>query len=139
MRISDLTENDILAGHNWRLADPDSLWSVNNLPDLQIEATGKFCEDDVVVYSALALGETGSVTLMVLIKRVGDYETGGDYCELSAQGWRQVGLSDTEQFELTQEVIANPLEMDPSFDSLDHDHRKWHRETFTNAIGKRGR
>ena len=138
MRISELTANDVLAGRNWRLTEPDSLWGVDNLPDLQIEATDNFCEDDIVVYSALALSETGPFIPMVLIKRVGDCEIGGDYCELSQQGWRQVGLTATEQPEATQEVIANPLAIDPSFDSLDHDHRAWHREKFTNAIDEKG-
>jgi len=130
-QIKDLTLADIRAGTNWLLAEPDSLFDPGApVEDWRILPAASFSQDDEIVYSALTVTDAGVVTPLVLIKRVGDLDYGGDYCELVDGRWRQVGLNANPSAPPSQEYVANPLLQDSSFHAPDRDYRAEHREGF---------
>jgi hypothetical protein len=122
LRIRDLTPTDVLSGRNWKVSNRTELLleaAAMNLEDVHIEATDSFAIDEVVVYSALFVTENGIASPLLLIREVGDFDYGGDYCELHNGKWRQVGLVPNPNAPHGTECIANPLEQDPSFTTLD--------------------
>lgn len=130
-RIRDLTIEDIRSGRNWKVRNPDEMLAPHNLEDLHISLVDDFSEDDHVVYSAVFVTKDGSVSPLVLIKEVGDADYGGDYCEVHAGKWRQVGLVPNPAAPQGAEYIANPLDNDPSFVSEPPDeYRNTHRAGF---------
>jgi hypothetical protein len=50
---------------------------------------------------------------ILMIKEIGD--SGMDFCEYAAEGWRQMGLQPNPDAPLTHEYIANPLDEDSEF------------------------
>jgi len=131
MQIKDLTQADIRSGRNWRLVEPDSVFDESRpMEEWRIQPAATFTAEDEIVYSALWVTDTGIVTPMVLVKRVGDLDYGGDYCELVDGRWRQVGLTPNPSAPPGQEYVANPLPQDPSFDASDRDYRAEHRSGF---------
>ncbi len=135
LRIRDLTIDDICSGRNWRATNPREFARVGetlNLEDLHIARAESFSPKDTVVYSCVYVTDSGQVSPVVLIKEVGDAEYGGDYCEIHAEKWRQVGLVPNPQAPHGQEYVANPLEQDPSFNTMDSqdDYRAAHRAGF---------
>ena len=136
MQIRDITLADIRAGKNWRLTPPENeRWF-----DAPMEQWGplteadQFAAEDHIVYSALSAYRPGRVEAIVLIKTVGDIDYGGDYCELVEGGWRQAGLVPNPDAEISEEFIADPLSIDPSFSS--DDYREHHRRGFLTYVGK---
>ncbi len=145
LRIRDLTIDDIRSGQNWRVTDPEKLAEAGetfNLEDVHIAKAESFSRKDTVAYSGVYVTESGHVSPLVLIKEVGDVEYGGDYCEIHAGKWRQVGLVPNPQAPDGTEYIANPLDQDPSFNTMDNekdDYRAAHREGFKKWSVKLGR
>ena len=89
-----------------------------------------FTEDDEILYSGLLAYPSGDVMPLLMLKTVGDASYWGDSCEFVDGRWQQVVLVPDPNAPLGQEYIANPLASDPSFDSLNHDYRMWHRDGF---------
>jgi hypothetical protein len=130
-QIKDLTLAEIRAGTNWLLAEPDSLFDPNGpVEEWRIEPARSFTQEDEIVYSGLSVTDAGVVTPVVLIKRVGDLDYGGDYCEWIDGRWRQVGIAPNPLAPPSQEYIANPLPQDSSFETSDRDYRAEHRAGF---------
>ncbi len=135
-RIRDLTLDDIRSGRNWKVADPDELSQIGarfRLEDVHILEADSFAQNDTIAYAALFVTEDGSVSPLVLIKMVGDIDYGGEYCEVQDGKWRQVGLVSNPSAPHGVEYVANPLDIDPSFTTLDApkaDFRAEHRANF---------
>ncbi len=132
MRIADVTLADIKAGTNWKLLDPDAQYRGDPPEKMEIEATDTYAPDDYVVYSALQVTDSGKVHGLLLVKRVGDHGYGGDYYQLNKGRWTQLGLEPQPDAELSQEYVANPLDIDPSFDEL----RILYRQQFQEWVGR---
>ena len=123
LRIRDLTIDDIRSGQNWKVTDPEEFLQIGetlNLEDIHIAKAEPFSEKDWVAYSALFLTESGSVSPLILIKEVGESQYGGDYCEMHSGKWRQVGLVPNPSAPHGMEYVANPLDQDPAFDTIDN-------------------
>ena len=135
MQIRDITLADICAGKNWRLIPQTGDWVEVPLEDWGplIEAE-QFTPEDHVVYSGLVAYRSGRVEPLVLVKRVGDGDYGGDYCEFVDGEWRQVGLVPNPDAEINEEFIANPLQSDGSFSS--DEYREYHRLGFQTHVRK---
>jgi hypothetical protein len=108
MRIRDVEIDDVAAGRNWRLKDG----AASDMIDWEIEACPAFRADDTVVYSALAVFETGEVRPLLLIRELSAYEWWGDMCEYVDGAWRELGPADEWNAET---YVADPLSDDPSF------------------------
>ena len=124
MRIRDITIDDIKSGKNWKVINPDELLLVEdaiNLEDIHISKSEHFCKDDIIVYSSVYVTEDNNVTPMVLVKEVGYCDFGGDYCNFKNGKWSQIGLVPNPNAPAGREYIANPLMIDPSFDTMDND------------------
>lgn len=134
MRIADITIDDIRGGKNWRALVEDFDFVQAPLEELEIENCLEFCEDDVVVYSAIYVVDDDKVNAMVLIKEAFDVEYGGDYCVFEKGKWQQLGLKPNPSAIPGSEYIASPLEADASFDAPDHDFRKWNRKHFNRYV-----
>ena len=133
MRIRDIPLAEIRAGRNWRLrSTQDPTWPEQPLEDWQIEAADTVEPEDSVIYSGVYVVEEPrfNVTPIVLVKELQGLDYGGDYCELVNGRWSQVGLVPNPTAPHGTEYIAAPRADDPSFDSLDHDYREWHRSGF---------
>ncbi len=137
MRIKDIQVSEVGAGKNWRFVPPDDdAWL--DLPMEEwgdVQETDRFDATDTVIYSALIAYPSGAVTPLLQLKEVGYADYGGDYCEFVNGEWRQLGLSPNPDAPRGQEYVANPLPIDPSFSSFDHDYRKWHRDGFLAHTG----
>ena len=123
LRIRDLTIDDIRSGQNWRLTDPDEFLQIGkkfHLEDVHIAKTETFTEKDHIAYSTVFVTEAGDVSPLVLIKEVGDSEPGGDYCEIHGGKWRQLGLVPNPRAPNGRGYVANPLDQDPSFNTMDN-------------------
>ncbi len=122
MRIRDIGIRDVAAGMNWRLIDdflPSIVeWEVEECTDFQLA--------DTIVYSGLTVFETGEVRPILLVREVGSYEWWGDTCEQVNGAWRE--LEQVIVRPLSEEYIAAPLPMDPSF-MCEYSHEK-QREGF---------
>lgn len=136
MQIRDITLADIRAGKNWRLTPlQDERWFDAPMEEWgPLIKTNQFTTEDHIVYSALSASRSGRVEAIVLIKTVGDIDYGGDYCELVEGAWRQVGLVPNPNAEISEEFIANPLSIDPSFST--DDYREHHRRGFRSHVGR---
>lgn len=55
---------------------------------VSIRPCAEFTENDYVVYPCLYLTDSGKATALVLLRRVGDYDYGGSYCEFVDGRWR---------------------------------------------------
>jgi hypothetical protein len=133
MRIKDITLRDIRAGLNWRVTrSQDREWPDQPIEEWQIDHADRIAPNDSVVYSGVYVTEEPAltVTAIVLVKELQDLDYGGDYCEFVAGSWSQVGIVPNPNAVSGTEYIADPLTTDPSFDSPDHDYRKWHRDRF---------
>lgn len=108
MRIRDVRIEDVAAGRNWRLKD-DSAFS---MIDREIEDYAALCSGDVVVYSALAVFDTGEVRPLLLIRDPGSCEWWGDTVEYVDGSWRELGPVEDWKAET---FVADPLSDDPSF------------------------
>ena len=108
MRIRDVTPEDVVAGRNWRIKDD----SGPSMVDWEIETCSDFHGGDSVVYSALAVFETGEVRPLLLIREVDTYEWWGDTCEYVHGAWMELGQADDWNAET---YVAAPLKNDPSF------------------------
>src|SRR5687767_3327691 len=110
MRVRDIAVQEVRAGKVWRVLDADGLGADDlRLEELQIAPADSFASTDYVVYSALLVADSGRVRPLLLIKEVGGYDYGGDYCERHEGEWRQLGLVANPDAEYEQEYIANPL------------------------------
>jgi hypothetical protein len=130
MRIADITMEDIRHGRNWRACCEDFDFFEQPLEELEIEDCVEFTTDDTIVYSGIWVGGDDSVVALVLIKEAFDAGYGGDYCEYVNGRWKQLGLVANPNAQPGNEYIANPLDLDPSFDAPDHDYREYHRTKF---------
>jgi hypothetical protein len=108
VRIRDVEVEDVIAGRNWRLKDD----AAPEMVDWEIETCSDFRASDTVVYSALAVFETGEVRPLLVIREVGTYEWWGDTCEYVGGAWRALGRADEWRAET---YVGAPLENDPSF------------------------
>lgn len=108
MKIRDVRIDDIVAGRNWRLKDD----SEPNMVDWEIAPCSDSRAGDTVVYSALAVFETGEVRPLLLIREVDTYEWWGDTCEYVDRFWRELGRVDEWN---AMAYVASPLNRDPSF------------------------
>ena len=125
LKMCDLTVDNIRSGQNWKVSDPEELLQVQfgeglMLEDVRIEETRSFAADDMIVYSTIFVTEDGRVRAGVMIKNVNAIEPGGDYCEIHDGKWREVGLVPNPNAPQGTEYVANPLEEDPSFDTMDN-------------------
>jgi len=119
MKINEITVEDIKAGKNWKLLDPNELLELE-LEDLTIAEHVAFSDDDYVVYSTVYVTDSGSVTPMVIIREVGTLEYGGEMCELKDGRWQRLGANPNPDSQVFgNEYIANPLPNDPTFDTGD--------------------
>lgn len=138
MKIRDITVRDIREGKNWRFLVPDD----GNYVDLPMEEWGpiqeakEFVPQDHVLYSGITVYRDGRVKPIVCLKEVQYLDYGGDYCEYVNGGWQQLGLRPNPNVQPSDTYIANPLEIDPSFDAPDHDFRKAHRDGFWRHVAK---
>jgi hypothetical protein len=132
MRIRDITVADILERKNWRLSEADlQLCCERPLEEWgPLAEVRTFAPSDHVVYSGITVYGDGRVKPIVCVREVQYLDYGGDYCELAAGGWRQIGLVPNPDAEVGETYIGNPLPSDPSFDAPDHDHRQYHRDGF---------
>ena len=137
LKIKDISIEDIQSGKNWVLCDSNELLEFEEglkLEELHIKEQNQFKSEDVIVYSAIFVTDDGLVNPLVLIKPVEEIDYGGDYCEIHNGKWRQLGLVANPNAPYGKEFIANPLSIDPSFDTLDNendDYRLHHREGFS--------
>ena len=135
MRIKDISINDIKEGKNWKVLSPENIdWDKISLEELSIRDSSDFNEDYLILYSAVFVSDDEKTTPLVMLKKVGDLDYGGDYCEFVDGRWRQLGLEPNPNAPFGNEYYANPLEKDESFVSDDHDYRKWHRNNFRKYI-----
>lgn len=132
MRIADVTLADIRAGLNWKLLDPDDQYRGEPPEKMEIEVTDTYTPDDYVLYSGLQVTDSGKVYGLLLLKRVGDHGYGGDYYDFNKGRWTQVGLESEPDAEPSNEYIANPLDIDPSFVEL----RTLYRQQFQEWVGR---
>ncbi len=131
MQIKDLTLHDIRAARNWIVVGDDANGALRDpLEETVLEPCSAFGEDDYVAYPCVYVTPGPKATALVLLKRVGDFDYGGDYCEFVDGSWRQLGLIPNPNAEPGEGFVASPLENDPSFDSPDHDYRRAHAEGF---------
>jgi hypothetical protein len=132
MRIRDIQVSEVCKGKNWRFVPPeDDKWVELPIEDWgDVQEADEFSETDIVIYSALVAYRSGEVRPVVVLKEVGDADYWGDSCQFVNGKWRQVGLTPNPEAKFAQEYVASPLLIDPSFGSLDHDYRKWHRDGF---------
>lgn len=136
LRIRDLTVDDIRFGKNWKVTDPHELLFIGktlNLEDIHVSETESFSEEDTIAYSAIFVTKDGTVSPLVLIKEVAEIDYGGEYCEVHAGKWRQVGLIPNPNALHGTDYVANPLDQDPSFNTMDNekdDYRARHRDGF---------
>jgi hypothetical protein len=130
MQIKDITIDDIRQGKNWKAQSSEDFWLQDNpLEILPVVEANRFESEDLIVYSAIFVTDDGGIKPLVMIKRVGNLDYGGDYCEFVNGKWQQVGLVPNPNATFGTEYIANPLEQDDSFIS-DDDYRAYHREGF---------
>ena len=128
MRIDEISISDIAAGRNWKIS---ASWDPHEDPGYPpLSPAESFSDDDYVVYSAVFVTDAGKVTPMLLIKRVGDLDYGGEYLELKDGSWRRLGEEPDPHAPHGVDFIATPLQCDPSFDAGDQDHRLYHRDNF---------
>ena len=90
----------------------------------------EFNSQELAVYSGLLVLSDKQVLKTICVKEVGDLDYGGDYCVFIDGSWKVLGPDIGIGGEIEEEYFANPLENDPSFDSLDHDYREAHRAEF---------
>lgn len=144
MQISDISLAEVRSGTNWRVTNWEEV-AGRDLPleELEIEPLGEYQSRDGVVYSGLTVhlaveGEPDGdnrprtnctfapedpaqlrpdqhvvVRPLLMIKEVADL--GWDYCELTSDGWRQLGLVPDPNAPLTSEYFANTLADDAEF------------------------
>lgn len=129
MRISEITLEQVRLGSVWKLVDPEEMFE-RPLQELEIESAQPSSEDEYVVYSSLFVTDDGAVSPWLLVRRVGDPGYGGSYLEMKDGRWRQLGLEPDPDAPFGKEYVANPLEVDPSFDSPDDRARDSHRSGF---------
>jgi hypothetical protein len=113
MRIRDVTIEAVAAGKNWRLKSGGD--TSPNIVDWEIEECSAFRSSDTVVYSALAVFETGEVRPLLVIREIGTYEWWGDTCEYIDGAWRELGQTAQTNHWKREEYVASPLDEDPSF------------------------
>ncbi len=131
--IKDISLEEIKRGSNWKATypeDPDAPFE-----DCLVEETIDFKPEDTIAYSVISVTEDEQVKPLIQIKEVVYLDYGGDYCEWIDGKWRQLGLVPNPNAPISQEYVANPLDIDPSFDA-DHDYRAWHRDNFKKYISK---
>jgi len=140
MKIGDIAVADVLRGKTWRFVPaPDEAFDRPMEEWYGVEDAHGLEPTDSVLYSGVSVSDTGEIRPILLLKVLGDVEYGGDYCEFVSGRWRQVGLVPQPNAPPSQEYIANPSVLDPSFDAPDQDYRKAHQEGFdTHAHGLRG-
>ena len=133
MKIKEIDLKQIRDGTRWRLAkevdfeEPMEEWSI-------VDAD-RFSAEDEVVYSGVAVLETGIVYPLVMVKEVGSGDYGGDYCEYRKGRWRQLGLEIEPDAPNQQVYIADPLPQDPSFhDGSGPESRAWNTENFRRFV-----
>lgn len=138
MKIRDILIRDILLGKNWRFNPPNSDdWLTLPMEEWgPIEETSAFQPENTIIYSGLIVYPNDIVIPIVCLKEVQDADIGGDYCEFIEDHWCQVGLNPNPDKEVGCEFIANPLESDPSFDSLNNDFREYNRKGFQQYASK---
>ena len=132
-QIKDITIKELKMGLNWRIYYPENI--DEPLENCMIEQVDEFNPEDVIAYSAICVTEDGQVTPLIQIKEVGDSDYGGDFCEWIDGKWQQVGLVPNPEALPSIEYIANPLDIDPSFDSED-DFRAENRDNFNKFVSK---
>ena len=135
-----------MAGKNWKVFTEDTVFWLGeeesgetSIEDLRIQPGESFSEEDYVVYSGIIVGDSGRVQPMLLIKRVGDLDYGGDYLELHGGEWRQLGMYGDLTMEPGSEYVAQPLKEDRSFDSRDGEFRSDTARQFRSYRQKIGR
>lgn len=126
-KIKNISINEILEGKNWKLLDNEHLEFP--MEETSIKEESNFIPTDRILYSGVLVSRSGVVTPIVLSKEINYIDYGGDYCWYVNGKWIQIGLVPNPDSESMDEYIANPLEIDPSYDS-DHDFRLEHRENF---------
>lgn len=137
MKIRDITLRDICLGKNWRYLPPDDAWLDEPMEEWgPIEEAEDFSPEDLIVYSGITVYESGRVAPVVWLREVQYLDFGGDYCEFANGCWRQLGLEPNTDAEHGETFFANPLNIDPSFDSVPDDYREHHRNGFQTNIGK---
>lgn len=138
MKIRDITLRDICLGKNWRFLPPDDdAWLDKPMEEWgPIEEAAEFLPEDQIVYSGITVYESGRVAPIVCIREVQYPDFGGDYCEFANDRWRQLGLEPNPDAEHGETFFANPLDIDPSFDSVPDNYRDHHRNAFKENIGK---
>ncbi len=137
MKIKDIKLEDVAAGKNWKVRDGSGTFEVDlsgsarvEFIQLEIEEAEEFTEDDYIVYSGIFLADSGRALPLLLVKRVGDFDYGGDYCEIHEGRWRKLGLEPNPDAEFGFEFFASPLEEDPSFASDQDELRAENRHQF---------
>lgn len=135
LRLRDLTIGDVCSGQNWKLTVPEEMAEIGttlNMEDVHLEAADSFTLEDTVAYAAVCAQEDGQIVPLVLVKTVGYLDYGGDWCDYREGRWRQVGLVPNPNAPRGEEFIANPLAIDPSFETGDpeQDYRAAHRAGF---------
>jgi hypothetical protein len=110
MRIREIKIADIVLGTNWILSETTD--ATSEMVDWEVEECASFRPTDTVVYSALAVLESGKARPLLLIREVGTPEWWGDTCEYVDGTWRDLAHSDELSLE---EFVASPLDNDPSF------------------------
>lgn len=132
-QIKDITLEELKKGLNWKVKVPDDVDT--SLENYFIEETDKFKPTDTIAYSAIMVFDNGEILPLIQIKEVEYLDYGGDYCERRNRKWQQLGLTPNPNLVYGVDYVANPLEIDPSFDT-NWDHRAWHRENFRKYVEK---
>ncbi len=137
MKIEDITLRDVVAGKNWKVLDGSRAFDMSldgqaqvELQELSIDESEDFSDEDYIVYSGVSVTLSGKVAPLLLIKRVGNLDYGGDYCEFHEGRWRRVGIEPNPNAEFSFEYFAAPLRADRSFDSDQDELRNDNREQF---------
>jgi hypothetical protein len=136
LKIGQIDVRDVLAGKNWRFVPaPDETHDapMEEWDGVQEIGADRLEEEDQIIYSGLYVTET-SVRPLLMLKEIGDYEFGGDYCRYDGGRWRQLGLEPDPDAEIGDEYYADPSPLDPSFE--DAEERRLHRRMFKKNVGR---
>lgn len=140
MRLADISLDDVRAGTNWRLQNPDVLFEEGRSEDLEVRVLDRDPDpDDFIVYSGVLVTRGGSVRPMLLVRGLGEGGYGGDYYDYRDGRWARVDIVDDPREITAKEFVADPLAADPSFDSDEEDSlRTLYREEFRRLAGEIG-
>ena len=137
MLLRDISLADIVRGSRWLVPQADQIdEDAFRAGDFQVKTSDVFGAEDTVAYAGV-LAEEDRARPLLLLKRVGDIDYGGDWFEMVDGIWSLVGEESDPDYPVCEEFIADPLPEDPSFSTLDpdpEDYRRHHRDGFRRLV-----